>query len=272
MITEVKGLLSGYINSMLLVNTSLTDLEKDNIRGSVKGIAMIETEKSTNSLDTLEMNLGLGQKPLWWLYYYNKEGFITKFERKYSDGGIAIRSEYKYNNLGQLISQTDYEDEDVSNEIVYQYDAKGNLIKEENLIIDEQCIATYNEFGQIIELIKQSYLGNYKYQYEYNEAGLQSKTFEIVDNTILSMSLFSYDSKKQLIDESIYDDSTLVSQRTIEYDDKGNIVKQKTKKNNSKSIYELKFEYKYDEYNNWIESKYYQNNTLRCVTNRKLMY
>jgi len=118
MITEIKGLLSGYMNSMLLVNTTLTDLEKDNIKGNVKGIAMIETEKHTHSLDILQMNIGIGQKPLWWLYYYNN-GFITKFERRYADGSTAIRSEYKYNNLGQLVSQIDYENEDVSNEIVY---------------------------------------------------------------------------------------------------------------------------------------------------------
>lgn len=163
--------------------------------------------------------------------YDDKSRLISKVTTD-SDGEIDGRKEYKYQN-NKLVKETEYDYEDnISDEITYDYDENGNL--KEMIHYD----------GVEKETIKTLH--------EYDEKGHRIET--LIYNTkgkLVEKHGFLYDEKGRVVEateETPYENNNT----TMQYDDKGNIIEQKEVNEDGEINHFV--ERKFDENNNLLQS------------------
>lgn len=191
---------------------------------------------------------------------YNEVGSIITKTKFYKKNEILENTKYEYKN--GLLCKEEYEVEGFSRITSYEYDANNNLIlknadvtyyhsPDDKIKYEPQKDSkTEYEYDTNNYLITETYyslsddgvwLGMEKYEYTYDEQGRNIDTFSYRPN-------------------DNYDDFYVDNKHTLEYDSKGNIVKNYGYRlsNGSWEIF-TRGEYKYDENNNHIELVNYIN-------------
>ena len=189
----------------------------------------------------------------------------TEFENSPKDssgsGKIVFKTASKYNPKSLEIEKTFFDsDGKIQSRQIFAYDAKGN--KTEEADYDSASIQTgkkvlaYDVKNKIILMLlmkKDSVTA--KYAYEYNEAGLKTKSlcYES-DGSINYKTIYEYDTRKNLISENTYQSAGTT--RTVwQYDTKGNKISE-IKYDGTGNVL-LKSTYRYNEKNRMSEETVY---------------
>ena len=186
---------------------------------------------------------------------------IEIFSRSISPNGVIFNSNDGirriYNNLGELIKTINYDSVGNEDKVVssYSYDNEGNLIQETEYDNNGRIWAftnySYNE--GILELIAKNELGSWIYEY-FNENGELIKTQKIdkYNDTLIGYNEVNY----------FYDSlNNQISMRFL------NIDRRRIEK-----MEIINTEYIYDKAGNWIERRFFVNDSLNNIRRREISY
>lgn len=165
-------------------------------------------------------------------YIYDDKGRLISKITTDSEGEVDQRKEYKFQD-DKLLKETEYDHEDnITDELTYNYDDKGNLKEMTHYDgiekISVKTLHEYDEKGRRIESII------------YNNKGKPVEKHG-----------FSYDEEDRVIEateETAYENNTT----TMQYDAKGNIIEQKEVNEDGEINHFV--ERTFDENNNLLES------------------
>ncbi len=228
-----------------------TDLQKDNLIGTVKSVEESYYLTGINIADEGEMGLESIV-----VTKYGKNGFIIEKNGENLDGTLNYRNIYKYDSVTGLLVETNFYDE--NEKLKYTTNFKfenGNLI-EENI---------FDEFGNPSYSFSNKYdaNGNLIEEHFYNENGV-----------LIWKSIFTVDpkgavlEKKTIIDESFEE---LNTKETYVYDTKGNIIS--SKRYGLENTFDLiTNKYEYDSQGNWIKRTEFENNKPKAISEKKIEY
>ena len=206
-----------------------TDWEKENLRGKVKSICIVNS---------------LGEKE----YLYNGEGYLIE-ETVYLEDGEKLRrnilytkkgnkikeigynkkgkeeyySDYKYNKYGYLKEWVTYAQGKLYKKLVYNYDSKGNesevYLYYNKDKFDEKITQKYDLKNRLIEMEIFSNRKEYieKKEYLYDQENHLVSIILKNDNIIVSKNIFRYDTNNNITEEQNYRDSTLIDTKTYIY-------------------------------------------------------
>lgn len=150
----------------------------------------------------------------------------------HSDGSFLSKSEYSYDDLGNMIEETNYEEDgSVAHTLGYSYDEQGNVTKITAInafgILQSETQFKRMDNGKVTEKIEYFYGElEYKTTYKYNEHGFlsESATYDAHDAiTSLYRYEYSYDGYGNWIEmvkvvlKSDYSDDSCIFDRTYEY-------------------------------------------------------
>ena len=214
---------------------------------------------------------------------------------------IGKISEKNFNTLGDLLIYVRYEN-DASNYLkaTYEREANGEIRKQTNYDAKGRILGyiinIFDVDGRVVE--HKTYNADdemtYTHLNEYDFWG--NNTLTIVSNPPFDKSfkiIKAYNENKQLIEKTIHSHTgKVISVLSFEYDSQGNEILQMENgqrkfiseydSNNNlelKSVFEkgseqsqTKYDYIYDEYNNWITKLRYSNLDLDYVWERKIEY
>lgn len=216
---------------------------------------------------------------------------------KYSDGKMHIFTseiiETKYDNAGQeieAITKTFYNQKPYqTSKITYFYNDQGNLIYTNTLVLEDSTQYKIQYTYLDNKLIKKnSYFilkeqeNKYKEEYYYNKNNKLIKSsymyFEKrLDSDYKSRDLiaeFKYDKNERTIESNwLKSDSTYKYNKIIHLrNKKGRIIKEKEYNKNNELIKKRSIKYSFDDYNNWVLKKVYENKACIKTTIREIEY
>ena len=242
----------------------MVDLQLMGLKGAVKNIKEVSTQKGkllTNLYEFNEAgNLILEE-------YYEDTVLNKKLIRTYDEQGVltlktihhqdfsSLSTTYEYNRKGQLIKEIE-SDEDYT---LFKYNGKGQLV-EETVYAGEDILLKitydYNKRGDLIESAEYDSDGR-KAVVEiltYNELGLKTSITEFEGEQLIQERYFVYNGANQLIEEGIKDANATIEQLwKKEYDQNGNLKQLIWTDITSKKTRIQSFEY--DQQGNWIVHK-----------------
>lgn len=176
---------------------------------------------------------------------------IVRTETKLFDkqGKMLQKGKYKYYYKEGLLIKKKH----LSNKTLYFYDSNKNQIKE----------LRYRIKGRLTYYVESSYN-------ERNQK-IHSEMYNAEDSSLASYTNYKYsiDGKLNQI-ESYKSDSTLSRQKEIHYNNKGDeflyII------NTSSDKFTFRFDYKYDNYGNWVKKQVFKNNVIQSIYTRDIIY
>ncbi|MEJ6663160.1 MAG: hypothetical protein QNL31_02555 [Flavobacteriaceae bacterium] len=166
------------------------------------------------------------------LYIFNEEGNILESEQLDRKGKIEKISKYSYDEKGNCIEITTYEDDKVINKQVNQID--------NNQIIEVQV---FDDDGELTE----------RYQYDYSGSDISGGR---IFNSDGSLNLtFQNEMSGGLLSKQIVKDSLeqITSIRTYDRNKQGDILTQKIEYPKDTTEYTYTFQYDYDKKENWLK-------------------
>lgn len=192
-------------------------------------------------------------------YCYDENGYLTQCRYKHMDiERYTYNYTYEFNDEGNPVEVLCYSDGKLNSRHVYDYDEDGNLIQETDFDEDgqEQFRYVYDERGFLIEEVTLlDGKEQFHYTNNYDKNGNISETISDEDYR----TVYDYDKDGKLIGAITYDPlGEERSRQSYDYDENGNLIK--------KSIYwgddeRYRTVYKYDENGNQIESVHYEDDT-----------
>lgn len=262
---------------------TLTDLEKDNLKGNISSIATFEYKAVTkfgevekgkvdktsimkNHIEIYSDNGSLkeqlylfGLEPfLLYKHYYNENNDIDYVE-DYQDSSVDKnpidkttllngKVIYKYNSLKQLGSKN-------------RYSSEGNIEGKEDFFYDNK--------GKIIKSYSETINGIYDaipYKYEYTDSTKEIIRYSPEDtNLLLGYQVFSEHNE---IERYTKNDATTIYTR----DENGDIINTLIKLDNKEVEMNIKSYYKYDDKGNWIVKIDSVFNFPSSITYREINY
>lgn len=159
---------------------------------------------------------------------YNKGEIFQSWDYKYDGDSIQKSESYFYNGASTEPSMIDK----------YEYDEKGNVTKEASykmdgsLIIENKSEYEYDNEGNILsKTTTDSAGGEYKEVYQYADDGkVASMTHSHQDGGVMTEDRkeeYEYDENGYLVKEIHYLDGEKRTISTFEYDEYGNVLKEK---------------------------------------------
>lgn len=206
-------------------------------------------------------------------YNYQSENLISyKDFDKY--GNVDNSTNLEYDDDGNKIKSNHYDAENVLKSFfVMSYDRFGNLIEENRFEPDGQLlwkdIYNYDSNGNMVE--HSSYNSNgdlkYKYVYEYDSDGNETSLIKFNTNKEIEFKeAYSYINNNLLKEMIKYNSEGKISySNKYFYNDKNDVIK-------IESVLDDKFDYKYDEQNNWIEKVNILGDFPETITERIIEY
>lgn len=187
--------------------------------------------------------------------FYGLFGTKGKILKSYSfepDGTPAGNITYKYDDKENMIEKIQYVKGKLNNTSMYKYSKNGRKVEEVEIV--------YWTGGQKIK----------RTTFEYDNSGNEiASTFD--ENDVLSNVINSkYNNRGDVIEMTLLDqkgDLIIRMKFSYKYDDKGNILE--TKSDNGSVE---RYEYIYDNKNNWIAQTYYMNEKPFRFSERVLEY
>ncbi len=251
-----------------------SDLTRENIEGQAKAVTTSEYE-ALEKFGEIQMGTEFRKNSS----MYNEKGNIIE-ETYYEDGILEAKTTYKYDKKGNKIEFNQYDsDGSLVFKTTYKHDEKGNE-KEKNDwnsdgSLDVKYIYKYNEKGNKIEecydedgvLLETS-------TFKYDEGGNETEHIEYDSKgSLLRKETCKYDKKGNRIEASDYDsDGSFIHKWTYEYNEKGNAIEKSYNHfGGSKSKYTYKHE-EYDKNGNWLKQIYFVADKPTEIFKRKIEY
>ncbi|NOZ47301.1 MAG: hypothetical protein GXO79_11055 [Chlorobi bacterium] len=196
------------------------------------------------------------------LEQFTKNSYNDKAQRiKSINENLLMRSKStdisKYDSTGRLILAKASFNDTLHFSTSFEYDSMGNIIKSTSIQNNDTSYGinkyTYNEKGKVLSKIKFDTDGNkYLSNYKYNE---NNEIIESVDKSELfgeMKTTYRYDEQNRIKTITHFKNKKIEEERN--FDKHLNPVSIKYYEN-SKLYRELKNEYSFDNYGNWIEKK-----------------
>ncbi len=202
--------------------------------------------------DLTRNNLNGNVKSIFRVYFeaVEKEGGIIKGNRdnvinifEYDDNGYVIEYRIVNSNGG------------LSRKIIYEHDDNGNSIEQNG----------YNWAGELLETWTSEFdtKGNEMKSSVFNSDGkLENKYTAEYDDKGNRIKLNLYNSDDELLQKWTYD----------EYDDKGNLIKEKQYTTDKELENEVRYEYEFDDKENWIQQIIFINDKATTIVEREIKY
>ena len=229
-------------NQESLKQIEKNDVEKDGLIGKVK----ILEEKNFIATEKFGKPIKLKLQD-WRITTFNILGNIIEEKTLYDDGEICSISKIKYNTENKIIERTHVcgENSDIGK---YIYDKNGNNIEFTYYQNGEISVKQINKFDKNNNLIDHRL-----YQYD---GILKDKTLSKFNdyNLEIESEEYSFDGTS----------CVLTNKKTIEYDNKGNLIEEKNY--DEKGNLEFIYKYVYDEKNNEIEKILSKDNSFEKNT------
>lgn len=244
------------------------------------------------------------------LEFDNAQNIVKKITYKTSirqNDSIRHQHFYKYNSLNQIESELEiYENGPIQQIVSYEYDSKNRLIKKDENKGNKYGRGHYEyEYDSNGALEKETYFGSKgrimrKIEYTNNELGQKVKTLRSTYNDkkrkwiLTGLKEFNYNNKNQLTEWVNYlkdiNDFSYNSKEQLEelitylkngrisdkheyiYDEFGNVIIDKEFKNYDEVGFNIKFKYKFDSNNNWINCIVHKNHLPIYIVERKIEY
>lgn len=154
----------------------------------------------------------------------------------------------EYNNSGNLIKETRHTADGIFQlDYSYSYDEKGKMIKATGRRMRKEKIVPYEYF------------------YKYDQKGNQIESIGYgTDGSVISRYTARYDENDNYIEGISYQDGVAVSKYDAEYDERNNLIKEskyKVYRYKGSEHYQLEYKhlYSYDNENNLVTEKNYEN-------------
>ena len=219
-----------------------SDLLKDKIRGKVKtmsvtGFTVVRRDGKLQKGRTVQTATSR----------YNERGFLTEFNSTAGDDTVqnesvhfkAMKSLYKYDNSGILVSNSRYNgDGALEDSASYKVDSKGNRIDWN----------TYKGDGSL----------EWNYNREYDLQGNLIESNEIYKGALKTRHTYKYDDKGNVKEENFFEgDGRLKLKELFKYDDKHNVTE--ITDYNQTGNFKSRYTYAYDANGNQTEEREYDN-------------
>lgn|GEM_PF-6489216 len=159
--------------------------------------------------------------------YSYKDGLLV-YDRYYFVDGDTDYNEYEYNDKGQLICKKHINEDNgyVYRTWEYEYDSEGNLTEMRDSMYEHLTVEHYDEAGRkILEELYYNGELSAKYEYKYNDYGLEESIAYDSDGTVSRHTRTKYNSKG--LETGVYavnDDGTEMITSLREYDDAGHLI------------------------------------------------
>lgn len=238
-------------------------------------------------------------------YIWDKTGNNTSITKRNPDNSQLSREEKKYRDT-LLIEKIQYDVQDLPiDKTTYEYDKKGNLIKE-NMFLREETIQfvssyKYDDNRRKIEEASHDGKGNFIYRTTFTYEGDKLSSIETMDTdgkTLVKVNKYTYDAKGnrikeysyrtadklESIEEYTYDEKNqrtawvltqngiIVGKMTFAYDDKGSQTEVVTSDGEGNIVNSISYTYEYDTNGNWTKKTARLNNNPSVVVERVITY
>lgn len=227
------------------------DWTKDNLKGEVKSY----TEKSYEFINDAKEEYPYRniQKN------YDEKGYMLEENNYKLDGSLDYQFINRYTDDGRLIDKKNiYANGHVSYKWIYEYDETGNVIK--------HSIFNSNDELTLYRLLVNDENGNRvesKERYVHNPEG------------VISRKTYEYDEDGNNIQVNIFSPANgeLTLYHIFAYDDKGNPIIENIYKANDRLDTEWRYDYVYDDEDNWIKKTEYEvGQPPKTTTTREYVY
>ncbi len=147
----------------------------------------------------------------------NKAGQLTNKEISTARGNLMMLDTKSYDLQGNLTQDVHFDTADkVTLQTDFEYDAKGNLLKDKTLRNNNLFAETnyeYDSAGKLNKKIRLNSKGqvDYYFTYEHDSQGNMSKENYFYSNQVISVRTFEYDANNNKIKESYLDRTGNVS-------------------------------------------------------------
>ncbi len=163
----------------------------------------------------------------------------TKINLEIKENEVTLKEHlnhsYSLDNNGKIITKvvTDDRDENWGYTVNYSYDDKGRIIQNNHTPFESWRTPESNTYTYNDEQSKYTHrhvgsgdgLGNYTDTYYYDTKGNLTHRDTVCDNGLTGKTTFAYNDKDQLVKMSYVGSDKYSFDRTIEYDEYGNVIK-----------------------------------------------
>ena len=178
--------------------------------------------------------------------YSYKDGLLD-FDRFYFVNGSTDYNEYEYDDKGQLICKKHINEEDgyVYRTWEYEYDSEGNLTEMRDSMYEHLTVEHYDKAGRkILEELYYNGEISAKYEYKYNDYGLEESIMYDSDGSIIRHNKTKYNSSGlETAVCTVNDDGTEIITSICEYDGSGNLIHRATVNSQLGGYHEYTAEY-----------------------------
>ena len=283
------------------IASAQTDWQKEELRGKVKELSEIR-KKSMKDVPPNDWTI-IQDK----IFFFNIQGYKTRLNdlnyEKRDENHIAYEYDakaklvlekdlnsygeprvvkgYAYDKKNNLIADVEY---DIFGEpiegTVYTYDKNNNLTKIES---ENTGYGTseknykYNSKNQIIEENQASWLGVYRYTFEYDNKGNIMTKNEYKSNQITSTIKNQYAGNGKISEETIFtykdgEDPKKTQYKIYKYDAMNNLTEYIYESDILTTPFTTTYKYEYDTFKNWVKREKYDNKNLKEIIERKIVY
>jgi hypothetical protein len=255
------------------------DWELDNVFGKVKtleqfraNVTDFETEATEKPIIDFKKKYNRVGRIIFAEYFDDFGKPVQFVENRYSNNGsqmksiaenhvtkIKTESITKFNDKGERISISSVFNDSIEIQIKYEYDKKGNIIKQKSVRNGDKALTTFdykfNDNGKIVRKIKREQrdfgLIEYVTNFEYSPQGkliarINKSEFANFKKT------FEYSPKDRI--EKVVDYQEGIKNKATLYDNCFNPILIKYFQGNE-LIKEMKYNYRFDKVGNWIKRK-----------------
>ncbi|TYB79796.1 hypothetical protein [Bizionia myxarmorum] len=214
--------------------------------------------------------------------YYDIKGRLTKTQSFKSDGSKSIHSNFNFDMYGNLVVATNFNSENIiSSKINYHYNKYGQIIKKVHARENETTITNrvYDRKNKVCisNMIKNDsiFRDSTKIKYDTNWREIELTTF-IASGEQKSRIEFFYDENNHQTHSKWYtSDNKLKTYYESTYNTEGDKIrfqKFNVKDDETKLVSDNKTEFLYDEHDNCIEKRHYDNDELQMILKYKFQY
>ena len=199
------------------------------------------------------------------IYDYNEKNNLASVKLYDPYGNLFLRTGILYDDNGNETAEINYTEvlqddnkhkdkikEMVLNKIIWTYDDKGNITREQHFDGDTLIINELN------------------YSYDNNGNRIEQKNSE---SGMALKTTYAYNIKGDITEEAQYDNAGYVTARiTRTYDEKGNQISENYYDRDNTLLTHTVFQISYDKNNNWVRKVQLDNDRTSVITVRKIAY
>jgi len=268
------------INCSGAIGQNQNGWKENNLRGNVKSVSKRtyryeEGKKGKWDMDNHSYLFKSGMMHDYDIEFDDKGNILKKVTfkiRPSENDSIRYQHSYEYNSKNQIEKELEkYQNSSREKIITYEYDSNDRLVKIDKNKGNKYGSGHYEyEYDSNGYLKKETFYGNYgkpnyKIEYENNDLGQKVKAVKSTYNSreekwiLGDRNEFRYNDKNQLVELIKYlKDGRLTAKYQYEYDEFGNIIIDNQFKNKDELAFKVKFEFKYDNNNNWTNCLVYK--------------